>query len=141
MVDAMIVRWSGGQKVPGYSTNRTATFLSPGPARFGPIGNGFAVAAGVGNATQRTASQRGSDQKVRQQNGNDEGNFSARPRASRHAIKFGAAQQARPPRARRSGLRGAAELCDVYCRKSSEMRFTEAAFSVAKTVLPSDLAM
>ena len=44
MVDAMIVRWSGGQKVPGYSANRIATFLSPGSVRFGPISNGFAVA-------------------------------------------------------------------------------------------------
>ena len=57
-------------------------------------------------------------------------------------IKFGKAQHA-PIRSGRAGqaLSGAAELCDVYCRKSSEMRFTEAAFSVAKTVLPSDLAM
>jgi len=116
--------------------------LRRGSARFGPISNGFAIAAAGANATQRTASQRGSDQKVRQQNVNDEGNFSARPRASRHASKFGAAQHAAHPQwARRSGLRGAAELCGVYCRKSSEMRFTEAAFSVAKTVLPSDLAM
>ena len=79
---------------------------------------------------------------MRQQNVNDESHFNARPRASRHAIKFGKAQHAAHPQwARRSGLHGAAELCDVYCRKSSEMRFTEAAFSVAKTVLPSDLAM
>ena len=56
-------------------------------------------------------------------------------------VMASASQAARPQWARRSGLRGAAELCDVYCRKSSEMRFTEAAFSVAKTVLPSDLAM
>jgi hypothetical protein len=97
MVDAIIVRWIGGQKVPGYSANRIAKLLSPGSARCGPVSNGFAVAAGVGE---------------------------------RH-----------PQWARPSGLRGAAELCDVYCRKSSEMRFTEAAFSVAKTVLPSDLAM
>ena len=30
---------------------------------------------------------------------------------------------------------------DVHCRRSSEIRFTEAAFSVAKIVLPRDLAM
>jgi hypothetical protein len=62
MVDAMIVRWTGGQKVPGYSANQIATFLSPGSARFGPISNGFAVAAGGGNAAQRWASERRSDQ-------------------------------------------------------------------------------
>ena len=30
---------------------------------------------------------------------------------------------------------------DIHCRRSSEMRFTDAAFSVAKIVLPRDLAM
>jgi hypothetical protein len=80
--------------------------------------------------------------KVRQQNVDDESHFNARLRASRHAAKFGKDQHAAHPQwARPSGLHDAAELCDVYCRKSSEMRFTEAAFSVAKTVLPSDLAM
>jgi hypothetical protein len=116
--------------------------LSPGSARCGPVSNGFAVAAGVGERHTAQGFAAGPRSKVRRQNVNDEGHFSARPRPSRHAIKFGAVQQAaRPQWARRSGLRGAAELCDVYCRKSSEMRFTEAAFSVAKTVLPSDLAM
>ena len=43
--------------------------------------------------------------KVRQQNVNDESHFNARPRASRHAIKFGKAQHAAHPQwARRSGL-------------------------------------
>jgi hypothetical protein len=93
---------------------------------------------------RRTALGLGAPQRsnVRQQNVNDESHFNARPRASaaRDQIRQGVK---RPIRSGRAGqaLSGAAELCDVYCRKSSEMRFTEAAFSVAKTVLPSDLAM
>ena len=79
--------------------------------------------------------------KVWQQNVNGESRFNARPRAPRHATKFGKRNTRPTAVGAPSGLHDAAELCDVYCRKSSEMRFTEAAFSVAKTVLPSDLAM
>jgi hypothetical protein len=143
MVDSIIVRWIGRQKVPGCSANRIATWLfavgPPASVRSATVSPLRQQARTPHSAGLRSGA---SDQKVRQQNVNDEGNFSARPRASPHASKFGAAQHAAHPQwARRSGLRGAAELCGVYCRKSSEMRFTEAAFSVAKTVLPSDLAM
>src|ERR1700719_4125438 len=104
MVDAMIVRWSGGQKVPGYSANRIATFLSPGSVRFGPISNGFAVAAGGGNAAQRLGLGAPQRSNVRQQNVNDESHFNARPRASaaRDQIRQGVTR-AHPQWARRSG--------------------------------------
>ena len=94
MVDAMIVRWIGGRKVPGYPANRIATLLSSGVRAFRsdrkvlPWPPGAANANGAGPRSEAAT-------KMPQQNVNDNSRFNARPKrpATRDQIRQGATRR------------------------------------------------